>query len=277
VREEAIEALSAMGDRVLGSLRDQLLDEDAPHAARLEIPAVLARLGSQGAANALAENLLESDPELRFRTIWALNQLRSAAPKTAIDQTRLQAALGFEMMLHTRTTQIASVAGRQAGTSSQEPDEIVRRLEAANDRETECIFRILSLLYPDTDFRSAHYGLRSGDITARDHALEFLELNIDGGLRKTLVSLLDPTAPPDEQLLPALRRTGASTPTQQDLTAALVASDDPWLKACGLRSIGVLGLVDLAAHVERNLDAEDPLLRETARAAKRQLAQRGAG
>ena len=277
VREEAADALSTMGDRVLGTLRDQLLDEDAPHAARLEIPAVLARLGSQGAANALAENLLESDPELRFRTIWALNQLRSAQPKTAIDQTRLQAALGFEMMLHTRTTQIASVAGRQAGTSSQEPDEIVRRLEAANDREIECIFRLLSLLYPDTDFRSAHYGLRSGDLTGRDHALEFLELNIDGGLRKTLVSLLDPTAPPDEQLLPALRRTGASAPTPQDLAAALVASDDPWLKACGLRSIGALGLVDLAAHVESSLDAEDPLLRETARAAKRQLAQRGAG
>jgi AAA family ATP:ADP antiporter len=180
------------------------------------------------------------------------------------------------MMLHTRTAQISSVAGRQAGPP-QEPDEIVRRLEAAHDREIECIFRILSLLYPDTDFRSAHYGLRSGDITARDHALEFLELNIDGGLRKTLVSLLDPTAPPDEQLLPALRRTGASTPTPQDLTAALVASDDPWLKACGLRSIGVLGLVELAVHVESSIDAEDPLLRETARAAKRQLAQRGAG
>lgn len=273
VREEAVAALAALGDRVLGTLRDQLLDEDAPRDARLEIPGVLARLGSQGAANALAENLLESDPELRFRTIWALNGLRSAAPKTAIDQTRLQAALGFEMMLHTRTKQIASVAGRHAGPAAQETDEVVRRLEAAHDQEVECIFRILSLLYPDVDFRSAHYGLRSGDLTGRDHALEFLEINIDGGLRKTLVSLLDPTSPPDEQILPALRRTGASAPTPEDLAAALVASDDPWLKACGLRSIGALGLSELAAHVESSLDAEDPLLRETARAAKRQLAQ----
>jgi AAA family ATP:ADP antiporter len=277
VREEAAAAVAAMGDRVLGSLRDQLLDEDVPRGVRLEIPAVLARLGNQGAANALAENLLESDPEMRFRTIWALNELRSAAPKTAIDHTRLQAALGFEMMLHTRTSQIASVAGRRAGPAPQEPDEVVRRLEAAHDQEIERIFRILSLLYPDIDFRSAHFGLRSGDITARDHALEFLEINIDGGLRKTLVSLLDPTSPPDEQILPALRRAGASVPTPADLAAALVASDDPWLKACGIRSIGVLGLFELTAHVESSLDAEDQLLRETARAAKRQLAQHRAG
>jgi AAA family ATP:ADP antiporter len=277
VREEAVAALAAMGDRVLGALRDQLLDEEAPRVARLEIPAVLARLGNQGAANALTENLLESDPELRFRTIWALNQLRSAAPKTAIDQTRLQAALGFEMMLHTRTKQIASVAGRQPGRSPQdsEADEVLRRLDAAHDQEIERLFRILSLLYPDTDFRSAHYGLRSGDVTARDNALEFLEINIEGSLRKTLVSLLDPTSAPDEQILPALRRTGASAPTPGDLAAALVASDDPWLKACGLRSIGVLGLIELSVHVESSLEAEDPLLRETARAAKRHLDERG--
>ena len=76
VRGEAAEALVAMGDRVLGALRDQLTDGNAPLAARLEVPGVLARIGSQGAANALAENLLESDPELRFRTICALNDLR---------------------------------------------------------------------------------------------------------------------------------------------------------------------------------------------------------
>ena len=53
---------------------------------------------------------------------------------------------------------------------------------------------------------------------------------------------------------------------------ALVESDDPWLKACGISSVGALGLSELAGQVEACLDAEDELLRETARAAKRQLA-----
>jgi HEAT repeat protein len=273
VREEAAGALVAMGDRVLGALRDQLKDADVPPAGRLEIPTVLARIGNQGAANALAEHLLESDPELRFRVICALNDLRRAHPQTAIDAARLRAGLGFEMMLHSRTSQILSVAGppeepRTAGTQSTG---VLRRLHASHDQEIESIFRILSLLHPGTDFRSAHYGLRSSDPTARDHALEFLELALDRDLQKSLVALLDPTTPLDERVAPILKRRGVKAPTSGELVAALVKSSDPWLKACGISSVGALGLSELAGQVEACLDSEDALLRETAREAKRRL------
>ncbi len=274
VRDEAADALVAMGDRVLGALRDQLNDGDVPLSGRLEIPAVLARIGNDTAAKTLEENLLESEPELRFRTISALNDLRKEHPRTAIDPVRLRAALGFEMMLHCRTNQILAVAGRTTASApgAAPPTEVLRRLEASHDQEIERIFRILSLLYPATDFRSAHYGLRSSDVTARDHALEFLELALDGDLRKTLVALLDPTTPLDERVVPILRRTGVDAPTPAELVTALVESEDPWLKACGISSVGALGLRDLAGRVEACLDSEDELLRETARAAKKQLA-----
>lgn len=276
VRQEAADALTAMGDRVLGALRDQLMDGNAPLAIRLEIPAVLARLGSQGAANALTENLLEGDPELRFRTICALNELRRDSPQILVAPARLHAALGFETMLHCRTSQIASVALRTAAPRSPEepPTGVLRRLEAARDQEIERIFRILSLLYPGTDFRSAHHGLRSSDPTARDHALEFLEITLDGNLRKSLVPLLDPSASLDERVVPILKHTGVEAPTARELAAALVESDDPWLKACGLSSVGALRLTELAGHVDSCLDSEDELLRETARAAKYQLERR---
>ncbi len=274
VRDEAADALVAMGDRVLGLLRDQLTDGDAPLSSRLEIPAVLARIGNHAAASALEENLLESQPEMRFRTICALNDVRKEHPSTAIDPLRLRAALGFEMMLHSRTNQILAVAGRGKDSlpGAAQPTEVQRRLEASHDQEIERIFRLLSLLYPDTDFRNAHYGLRSSDPTGRDHALEFLDLSLERDLRKTLVSLLDPSAPLDERVVPILRRTGSEEPTARELVVALVESDDPWLKACGISSVGALGLRELAEQVEACLDAEDELLRETARAAKRQLA-----
>ena len=275
VRDEAADALVAMGDRVLGALRDQLTDGDVPLAGRLEIPVVLARIGNQGAANALAEHLLESDSELRFRTICALNDLRPAHSKVVIDPARLRAALGFEMMLHCRTNQILSVAGRteESRPGGAQPTEVMRRLHASSDREIESIFRILSLLHPGTDFRSAHHGLRSSDPTARDHALEFLELTLERDLQKTLVSLLDPTTPLDARAAPILKRTGVQSPTAGELVAALVESSDPWLKACGISSVGALGLSELAGHVEACLDSEDELLRETAREAKRRLAE----
>jgi len=272
VRDEAANALVAMGDRVLGALRDQLTDGNAPLADRLEIPAVLARIGGSGAASALEENLLESVPDLRFRTICALNDLRKQNSSTVIDPVRLRAALGFEMMLHCRTNQILSVAGgRAAAHGAAPPSEVLRRLEATQEQEIERIFRLLSLLHPQTDFRNAHYGLRSSDATARDHAIEFLELALDRDMRKTLVPLLDPAATLDQRVLPILARTGLETPTAAELVAALVESDDPWLKACGLSSVGSLDMIDLASHVDACLDAEDELLREAARAAKKRL------
>jgi len=277
VRDEAADALVAMGDRVLGSLRDQLTDGEVDLSRRIAIPPVLARIGGSGAASALEENLLDSEPELRFRTICALNDLRKQQPATAIDPVRLRAALGFEMMLHCRTNQILAVAlgggGREASPAAEPPTEVLRRLEATREQEIERIFRILSLIHPETDFHNAHYGLRSSDVTSRDHAVEFLELALDRDMRKTLVPLLDPAASLDERVLPILTRTGLEAPTAAELVAALVASDDPWLKACGISSVGSLGMTDLAAEVDACLDAEDEVLREAARAAKKRLAE----
>jgi AAA family ATP:ADP antiporter len=280
VRDEAADALVAMGDRVLGALRDQLVDGDTPPAERLEIPGILARIGTPDAAAALVGSLLESDAELRFRAICALNDLRKERPAAPIDGARLRAALGFEMMLHTRTNQILSVAGPAAGGTAPplpvaQPTEVVRRLEAAREREIERIFRLLSLLYPSTDFRSAHYGLRSGDVTARDHALEFLEINLDGELRRSLVALLDPTVSVDARLAPILKRTHVAPPNADELAAALVDSEDMWLRACGITAVGALRIRHLVARVDACLDADDEILREAAREAKRQLTEQG--
>src|SRR5262249_41075409 len=238
-------------------------------AARFEIPAVLARIGNQAAANVLVENLLESEPEMRYRTIAALNDLRKAHPQVSLEPGRLRAALGFEMMLHCRTSQLLSVAkgGRARGETAGSA-EVVRRLEATHGQEIERIFRTLSLLYPGVDFRSAHYGLRSSDPTARDHALEFLEIKLDGDLRKTLVALLDPNVPLDERVAPILKGSGGKAPTAAELAAALVECEDPWLKACGFSAVGALGLREYADRVDACLDAEDAILRESARAAK---------
>lgn len=273
IRGDAADALAGMGDRVLGALRDQFLDPRSSSESRLEIPGVLARIGSQAAANILAENLLESDPDVRFRTISALNDLRKAHPQTAIDRDLLRAALGFEMMLHCRTSQILSVAAGDAGARPGAPTEVVRRLEASHGLEIERIFRTLSLLHPGVDFRSAHYGLRSNDPTSRDHALEFLELQLDRDLRRSLVWLLDPSVPLGERVAPILKRSGGNPPTAGELAAALVACEDPWMKACGMSAVGALGLTQFVAEVEACLESDDQVLRESARAAKMLLAE----
>jgi len=273
VRAEAVEALVAIGDRLVGTLRDDLHDPDVAPEVGLEIPAVLARIGSPGAALALTEALLASEPELRYRVIAALNDLRRHHPGLVLDEHQLHAALALEMMHHCRTNQLLSIAGPAAARfGSDRPPSVRARLEEQHDLEVERIFRLLSLLHPGVDFHSAHYGLRSADPTARDHALEFLDLTLDSELRKVLVPLLDPTAALEERVVPILRRSGMEQPTRDELVAALVDSSDPWFKACGLSAVGALGLQELAGAVEASLDSEDELVRETARSAKRHLA-----
>ena len=58
---------------------------------------------------------------------------------------------------------------------------------------------------------------------------------------------------------------------REHAVAALVHCDDPWLRSCGAHAIGTFGLKFLESELNRCLNDSDPLLRETARAAKLRL------
>jgi hypothetical protein len=59
--------------------------------------------------------------------------------------------------------------------------------------------------------------------------------------------------------------------SQEQAVAEFVTSDDPWLKSCGAYAIGALGLKSLEDRLDQCMNEQDPLLRETARAAKLRL------
>jgi hypothetical protein len=58
--------------------------------------------------------------------------------------------------------------------------------------------------------------------------------------------------------------------------AELVASDDPWLKSCEAYAIGTFRIKSLEVELGKCLEHPDPLLRQTARAAKPRLEPRAA-
>ena len=66
----------------------------------------------------------------------------------------------------------------------------------------------------------------------------------------------------------AERLLGAKVGNREQAVAELVASDGPWLKFCGAYAIGKFVIKSLEAELGRCLEHPDPLLRETARAAK---------
>jgi len=265
---DAAHALGEIGDTIVGALRDHLGDSSVPIEARREIPSVLARVGTAAAARVLMENLLESDTALRFRIISALNKLCRRHPDLETDVQTLEIVLAAEILGHYRSYQILDKLG--AAESGQ--DLLTRPLNESMQQELERIFRLLGLIYPHFDVHSAYVGLQSNNISVHDNALEFLDSVLKSQLREILVPLLDGKITVAERARIANRLVGTKIENQEHAVTALVNSDDPWLKSCGAYAIGTFGMKSLECELDRCLNDADPLLRETARAAKLRLA-----
>ena len=263
----AAQALGKFGDSIVGGLRDHLCDSSVPIQARREIPGVLVALGTSTAATVLLENLLQGDTVLRFRTIDALNKLCRMNPEIALDVQMLETVLAAEILGHYRSYQIlATINAADDGV-----DPLARALKESIQQELERIFRLLYLLHPRLDLHSAYVGLQSTNASVHDNALEFLDNVLKSQLRDMLVPLLDSKISIGERAQIAQRLVRSKIENQEQAVAELVASDDPWLKSCGAYAIGSLGIRSLEEQLDRCLKEPDPLLRETARAAKLRL------
>lgn len=272
LRREAVKALACFGEEVLPILRARLGDPSAPIEVRREIPAVLVMIATSSAERALIENLLQSDNLLRFSIIRALNKLHGLHPDMAIDVTMIETILAAEVLGHYRSYQILhalqGAAGVEQGTEAA--------LSESMEQEIERIFRLLSLLYPGLELHAAYIGLKSQNIMISDNALEFLDNVLKPQLRDMLLPLLDNKITTAEKARIANRFVRNEISNAEQAVAALIASDDPWLRSCGAYAIGSFGMVSLESDLIRCLNDSDPLLREVARAAMQRLQQAAA-
>lgn len=257
-------ALEQWGDRIVDTLRGRLVSPRTAPAVRLRIPSVLVRIDTPDAKAALVDGLTQSDARLRYEVITALNKVQRSQPDVSIDRHVVETVLGAEILGHYRSHQIL-------GTLEDARRDIVDGLRESMAQELERIFRLLGLLFPERDLKSAHFGLQSDDPVARANALEFLDNVVSPPeLRHLLVPLLDSHVSLRERMQLASQLAGVSPTTHEEAVRALVTSDDPWLRSCGFYAIGALGLDALAPALDEGLHDHDPLAREAARAARRE-------
>ncbi len=265
--EEVTRALVAFGDPIVGLLSTCLGDPGVSREKRREIPVVLAGIGTPPAAQVLLENIMEVDTTLRFKVISALNKLHRDHPEIRLDFRLLESVLAAEILGHYRTYQIM-----EAISDPEDSDEqVVKALQNSLQHELERIFRLLGLLYPQVDLHAVYLGLQSSDKTVYDNALEFLENVLKSPLRVVLVPLLDGRVTSSERARLADRLVHTQLESREQAVSELMSSEDPWLKSCGAYAIGSFRMDSLAGELERCLTHVDPLLRETARAAKLRL------
>jgi len=150
---------------------------------------------------------------------------------------------------------------------------VARALRQSMQDEIERIFRLLSLLLPNYDFHSAYVGLQSTSVVVHDTALEFLDNVLKPQLRDALIPLIDRDVSDLERIRIANRMVGIRCASREEAVAALLDSEDSWLKSCGAYAAGRLGLHQFEFQLDACLNHTDVLLRETAGNAKLRLQQ----
>jgi AAA family ATP:ADP antiporter len=264
---DAADALARFGDRIVGTLRDGLVDGETKPAVRREIPVVLQRIGSQASFQALVESVLDPDVEVRRAIIGSLNKLQELHPTWPIDKRMLETVLGAELLGHLRSYQVLGTLDAALDDSTP----VFAPLETAMAQELERVFRLLKLLHPHQDLHSAYVGVQSTNPVVHDNALEFLENILSPELRGLLIPLLDSEVPRAQRIALAHRVLGARPPSESEAVRMLLQSEDPWLKSCGVYAVGALGLADLLPEVDALADAPDPLLRETVKQTREKM------
>lgn len=267
LRPNAMEALVALCAGAVDPLTALLEDESIKPEIRREIPLVLAHIGSDRAREALTSRLLVHDVIMRYRVIAALNKLHELHPELTMDRQAIETVLTAEVIGHYRSYQILGTLGDAFESS----DPVSAALKESMDHEVERIFRLMGLRWPEFDMHSAYVGLQSSNAAVRANALEFLDNILKPQVRHLFVPLLDSQVTIRERVALANRLLGTTVDTREQAVAALIASDDPWLRSCGAYAIGMLRLTSMAGELDRLADTDDPLLRETVRAARLKL------
>jgi hypothetical protein len=117
------------------------------------------------------------------------------------------------------------------------------------------------LLFPEIDLVNAHRGIRSSDAARRADALEFLENTLNPHLRALLLPLVDGEITTAERIHLGNLFLNTKLVSREAAVAALVHSEDPWLKSCGAYVIRRLGMKALEPELRRLAEDKDPLMK----------------
>ena len=267
--EAVVAALAKFGDRIVGTLRDYLGDPEIKAEVRREIPQVLQAIGTKEAQAVLVESVLDRDVVVRYHTIAAINRLGQAHPDRSTDRKLIESVLAAEIMGHYRSYQ---VLGTLEGTLSDPANPIEHGLRESMEKESERIFRLLKILYPQYDMHSAYVGLQSPDPVVHDNAVEFMDTVLPPEVRALIIPLFDRNVSVTQRIGTANRLLGSSLGDREEAIEVMAQSEDPWLRACAAYAIGEMRLTRFAEKLDEwAKDAADPLLRATAVDAREKL------
>jgi hypothetical protein len=259
LRPGARRALRAMGGPARELLEALLLREQTSHGLARELPSALAEFPPDQAAAALLRRIAQPRGGLdRFRSLRALNQLRRAHPRLALDPASLGAALEIELAAAQRSRSLRRTAERLGLAADGNPAArlLLDLLEDKENHALERVFRSLDLLLPGRQVERAFHGTRSGSRGQREAAREVLLEMLPARWRDRVLEALRPTAravpaalraPPLDHRrppMPFFKMVSRQRSTMVHLLARRLARERGWTAALAAVSDGPFSITE---------------------------------
>jgi hypothetical protein len=199
--------------------------------------------------------------------IASLNKLHDLHPEVHIDAQLVELVLAAEIAGHYRSYQVLGPLREHL----KDDDPGLEGLRRSMDQELERIFRLMALLVPGPGLHDAYVGVRSGNPTVRENALEYLDNVLKPDLRRLLLPLIDSHVTIPERIAIANQLVGAPLETAEQAITTLLASEDAWLRSCGAYAVGALRLHNLEPELQKLAEGPDAATRDTVQAALNRL------
>ena len=192
-RDEAQRTLAAYGPGVEDLLAAALREETEPLDVRRAVPEVLARIGTQRAADILLETLALRRDDLEPALVDALYKIRADRP-------------GVRFRERSVRPELLSLA-RKACDAALNPSGSGDEARAALTIRIKRVFDLMTLLYPREDVVNAYQNLIQGTARSADYSLESLDILLDRELKGLLWPLIEdlPAEERDLRLKRAMR------------------------------------------------------------------------
>jgi AAA family ATP:ADP antiporter len=188
IREAAAKALQSYGEAIVGTLKDYLSDPREDIRIRQAIPNLLAKAGSQRAADILTMELAKETSDLEGEVIAALHSLMANSPDIRFSSETVHLKIvSLIKKCYLLVLQIHDLR-------SDRKREVLRHdLENSLNRTMKQIFELLGLIYPQEDIVRAYQNIIVRTKKALDYSVELLDNILKREIKELLIPLIEDT------------------------------------------------------------------------------------
>ena len=182
----AAKALIDYGGKITGTLKDYLGDSEESLRLRKAIPDIMARIGTQRAADFLALELRREKKEVEAETIEAMYKIRSKNPQIHFQKK----IVSDEIILIIKKCYLILIE-LQDIKGDKKKAALAPDLESNLARSLKQIFELLSLIYPHEDIIKAYQNICVGTKKSIDYSIELLDNILMRETKEFLLPLIE--------------------------------------------------------------------------------------